>query len=310
MEKEHFERDNSMPLVSILVVTYNSAEFVLETLESAKKQTYKNIELIITDDGSRDETVSVCESWLLQNKDRFVRTQLITVPQNTGIPANCNRGVKASNGEWIKIIAGDDILLDSCIDSFVGYVKRVPEAKAIQGLVKVFWIDEEGYPSEGVTLPLEKQQKIFQLSVEKQFQRMYLANYVAAPGVFLNRQLLIQLHYFDERFTLLEDVPMWLKMLYNDTPFYLFEEVVALYRVHSKSVMGTQGSYGQHNAIPYPMHGVQYGIALTKMYRRKDVWLSYYRNLIKYKYFEMLGNSGIKKNIVTDFINRVVNKIL
>src|SRR5690606_22852216 len=95
------------PLVSIIVITYNSSKYVLETLESARAQTYQNIELIISDDGSKDATVQICRDWLKENSDRFVHSQLLTVEHNTGIPANCNRGVKASKGEWIKLIAGD-----------------------------------------------------------------------------------------------------------------------------------------------------------------------------------------------------------
>ena len=79
------------PLVSIVVITYNSAEYVLETLESAKIQTYQNIELIVSDDCSKDDTVRICREWLEQNGERFVRTDLVMSNKNTGVPANCNR---------------------------------------------------------------------------------------------------------------------------------------------------------------------------------------------------------------------------
>ena len=59
------------PLVSIIVITYNSSKYVLETLESAKAQTYENIELIISDDGSTDDTIKICKNWLEKNQDRF-----------------------------------------------------------------------------------------------------------------------------------------------------------------------------------------------------------------------------------------------
>ncbi len=101
---------NQEPLISIVVVTYNSAKYVLETLESAKSQTYQNIELIVTDDYSTDDTVAICQKWLNKNKARFVRSQLVTSEKNTGIPANLNRGIKASKGEFIKPIAGDDTM--------------------------------------------------------------------------------------------------------------------------------------------------------------------------------------------------------
>jgi len=97
-------------LVSIVVITYNSSKYVLETLESCKNQTYKNIELIISDDASKDNTVKLCQNWIEKNKKRFFRTELITTIKNTGIPSNCNRGVRASKGEWVKLIAGDDVL--------------------------------------------------------------------------------------------------------------------------------------------------------------------------------------------------------
>ena len=67
------------PLVSVILVTYNSAKFVTETLESIKEQSYDNIELIITDDCSFDGTVEVCNNWIEKNKTRFVKTNIITV---------------------------------------------------------------------------------------------------------------------------------------------------------------------------------------------------------------------------------------
>ena len=112
------------PLVSIIVITYNSSKYVLETLESAKAQTYQNIELIVSDDCSTDNTVEICREWIEKNKKRFLRTELITSEKNTGIPANCNRGVKAAQGEWVKLIAGDDILCNNCIEANIEYAKK------------------------------------------------------------------------------------------------------------------------------------------------------------------------------------------
>ena len=98
---------DDQPLVSIVVITYNSSKYVLETLESAKEQSYQNLELIISDDCSFDDTVAICRNWIAKNKERFVRIELLSVDKNTGIPANCNRGVKVAKGEWVKLIAGE-----------------------------------------------------------------------------------------------------------------------------------------------------------------------------------------------------------
>ena len=118
-----------MPLASIVVVTFNSAAYVLETLESAKHQTYRNIELIISDDSSTDNTIGICKKWLLNNKNRFVRTKLITVEKNTGVAANCNRGIANSTSDWIKFSAGDDLLLPNCIQDNMDFVINNPDVK-------------------------------------------------------------------------------------------------------------------------------------------------------------------------------------
>ena len=107
--------ENSKPIVSIIVITYNSSKYVLETLKSALNQTYNNIELIISDDCSTDNTISICQNWLDENKYRFVDVKIVANKNNNGIPANCNRGINASTGDWIKLVAGDDVLCPNCI---------------------------------------------------------------------------------------------------------------------------------------------------------------------------------------------------
>jgi alpha-1,3-rhamnosyltransferase len=77
--------NSSNPLVSIVVITYNSSSYVIETLESIKAQTYQNIELIVSDDCSKDKTVDVCKKWIEKNKQRFVRTELITIEKRNRI---------------------------------------------------------------------------------------------------------------------------------------------------------------------------------------------------------------------------------
>ena len=71
--------ENYSPLVSVIVITYNSSKFVLETLESIYNQTYSNIELIISDDCSSDETINICQNWLYKNKNRFKNIELIDI---------------------------------------------------------------------------------------------------------------------------------------------------------------------------------------------------------------------------------------
>lgn len=70
---------STTPLVSVAVVTYNSSKTVLETLDSIYNQTYPNLELIVSDDCSPDNTVEICREWIAGHSRRFIRTELLTV---------------------------------------------------------------------------------------------------------------------------------------------------------------------------------------------------------------------------------------
>lgn len=110
--------------VSVIVITYNSSKYVLETLESVKDQDYPNIELIVSDDCSTDDTFEICKKWVDENKSRFSRATVVQTEKNGGICVNYNRGLKEVQGEWVKYIAGEDILMPNCISAFVTSIKR------------------------------------------------------------------------------------------------------------------------------------------------------------------------------------------
>lgn len=228
------------PLVSIIVITYNSAKFVLETLESAKAQTYQNIELIISDDCSSDNTIEICKEWLKNNKNRFVNTQVITVENNTGIAPNLNRGVKASNGEWIKSIAGDDILKPTIIADYLAYINSsLSEINFIYSNVQEF-IDEEG---ERKFLPIKNlsKEKINDptISTDEQLKILVYSNTVWAATWFYSRKLFDQLNGFDERYAFIEDYPFLIAMSKKGFKLIYLDIVGSLYRRHIYSIQKT-----------------------------------------------------------------------
>lgn len=221
------------PLVSIIVITYNSSKYVLETLESAKTQTYKNIELIISDDCSSDNTVEVCQKWLNVNKDSFVRTEMITVDKNTGVSANCNRGVKVTKGVWLKLIAGDDILDKTCIEYGIDFIKNHPDTKVFSSYALVF---TESKVYEGL-LPNIHNHLFFNLKTTKKDQFNILLNYNPIPAVstFILKSLYVELGGFDEMIPYMEDYPFWFKVSKNQVRIDFLPEITAQYRKHSES---------------------------------------------------------------------------
>lgn len=232
-------KNDYKPLVSVAVVTYNSSKTVLETLDSIYNQTYPNLELIVSDDCSTDNTVKICRDWIETHKDRFVRTELLTFEKNTGVSANMNRGADACRGEWVKDIAGDDILLPDCVDTYVDYVSEHQETVIVFSNVEVFGggqqerIEVEEYYSIGA--------EVFSLSIKEQYDFITLErNWILAPTAFYNRAKVIALGIRnDERIPFYEDVPKWIRFLKVGVRLGFIDKNTVKYRVSSCSVSHT-----------------------------------------------------------------------
>lgn len=235
MERRVIVEMNNQSLVSVPVITYNSSKFVLETLESIKAQTYQNIELIISDDCSTDNTVELCQQWVEQNKNRFVRTQIITSEVNTGVSANGNRGRDACQGEWIKGIAGDDLLMPNCVEDCVEYVNNNPDIIYLFGKIKAFGATEQ------LNTHFENNvfdYSFFDLKTDEQLERLiFEGNCVPASTCFYNRKKAIDLGIRnDERIPLLEDWPKWINILEKGVKLEYMDKVIVRYRIHDDSL--------------------------------------------------------------------------
>lgn len=223
----------SQSLVSIIVVTYNSEATIIETLDSVKNQTYNDIELIISDDCSSDDTILLCREWLDRNQHRFVETKLVTSLENTGISANLNRGVSKSTGYWIKSIAGDDILLDECIEKNVAYMKHHPDFEILFSKCYMF-NEKDGRHNIFGTLPTKEGVEFLNLTTEEQVIVLYYAVFVPSPTCFIKRSLCDRFCY-DERYPAFEDSPFFIKLAENGVHLNFMDEYTVKYRFADSS---------------------------------------------------------------------------
>ena len=107
---------NSAPLVSIILPVFNGEKYLEESIQSILNQTYKNLELIIIDDGSTDSTLILAQSFL-----RDSRVSVLT-QENQGISAALNRGIEFSRGEYIGRQDHDDISVAERIEAQIDYL--------------------------------------------------------------------------------------------------------------------------------------------------------------------------------------------
>lgn len=224
-------------IITVVVVSYNAEKTIKETLESIKEQTYKNIELIVSDDCSSDKTVELANKWMNDNRTRFVRSKLLTVDHNTGTTSNLNRALRECSGIWLKDIAADDILLPNCIESCMNKVNSNPEISWIMGKSLKFRdiIDEKHLINEDDYFSDEKLNDV-QGEIEVQKKAIVKYNFIDAPSVFIKIQIIRESGGYDERYKLLEDWPMWKKLLYNGYKCYFLNEYIVGYRANANSV--------------------------------------------------------------------------
>lgn len=234
-------------LVSVIISSYNSSPFIIETLDSVAGQTWKDLELIITDDCSSDGTVELCTRWLNEHEPRFVRAELLTSIENGGVSANANRGLHAAQGEWIKFLAADDILKASCIEDNMTWVSRNPEVKVLFSQIEIFrnTFEQSNFIN---TVPGSPYDHKGILSVNRsagsQYKMLLLGDRIHfSPSLFINRKTLLSVGGFDERFRLLEDYPLWLNLTKNGFKLYFMGKSTVCYRQHDKAINNTTLSF-------------------------------------------------------------------
>lgn len=233
--------DKKEPLISVIVITYNSSATVIETLESVYKQTYQRVELIIADDKSHDNTVEICESWLKDHQIRFERTMMIVPPENTGTAGNCNRGCKAARGEWLKLIAADDLLLDNCLEKLYDFTVLNHDARLVIGKAENFGVEIKGYDH----VSWQHNYKLYNILETAEEQHWYLMhrNFIAAMGAMMQKTLWEEVGGYDEECPLIEDWPFWLKVTAAGHKIYFTDDIVAKYRLTTSSVRSTNYLY-------------------------------------------------------------------
>lgn len=222
----------TVPLVSVCVITYNSSGTVAETLDSMFSQTYPRLELLVSDDCSTDDTVDICRKWIDSHKDGFERTEIIVREKNGGVAANLNTAIRACRGDYIKTIAGDDILLPDCVKDNVDYM-ACHDATDIVFSKMLYFEDNEG--KRTITEYYKPERELlffFDLPAEQQYRKLlYSCRYIPGVTAFYKREFAVQ-HPFPEEYSYCEDWPHWTHLTKSGIHLSYFDKETVLYRMN------------------------------------------------------------------------------
>lgn len=276
--------------ISVLVITYNSEKWILETLDSIKNQTFKNIELIISDDFSKDNTLSKCEEWKKLNKNRFVDIKIRASSKNLGIVRNINEGIKLSTCKWIKIIAGDDLLKNKCIESNINYALK-NKCKVIFSHAQIF---KNEFRVRNYIPNKIKNDDFFKKDSSEQFKILLRECKLLAPTAFFNNDILKKVGYFNEEYSMVEDYPMWLKLTKNGIKLDFLDKKTVFYRIHENSISNVNNIIINKKMFEFRKEIYKKEIKAEM----KNLIDHYSEKLMHMKYENIIKNGNKKKTII------------
>lgn len=261
-------------LVSVVVQAYNSDDTIVRTLESVKNQDYPDIELIVTDDKSKDNTIDIVNEWISQNKQFFKNVKLVTTQENTGIPGSNNRALKHVNGEYVEFLAADDLM---SADAVSEYVKFCEENKNVIPVSRVkLFSDDDNCDFTSVENYCDKCYEFAKLSYKEQYKMLLIQNRVVAPAAaFYPTSVIRKLNGFDERFRWMEDYPINIKLMHERYRFGFIDKQLIHYRISGSSITGSNMSPLKKTEMEYffkqkMWYMIQNGMAIEALKQSKS----------------------------------------
>jgi len=203
-------------LVSIITPVYNSAKHLETTIKSVLAQTYKNWELILIDDGSNDDSLTLIESYIVTDS----RIRLICHPKNLGVAAARNSGTKMADGRFIAFLDSDDSWDDEKLTVQVNFMQKNNCAISYTAYRK---IDTDG---EILVRKIDIPEKVNYNSL--------LRHNVIAFLTSIYDVKIIGKRYFEKIGH--EDFAFWLEILKDNHLGFGINQVLASYRIHNSSL--------------------------------------------------------------------------
>lgn len=216
----------TLPLVSIAIPAYNHAHFIEACLASVCAQTYPELELILIDDGSPDNTLEVAQGFLAQHPDRFRRV-VLERRENAGVSANSNACIEACSSEWVHLLGSDDLLYPEKVARIQQAIAEWKRTDLALVHADADFVDATGRPAARASL-LPRPAPGPQADA---YRWIFMGRHsIFNPTVALHRRSFLDAGGFD-RTLALEDIDCWLRLSARHAVARV-PEVLASYRKH------------------------------------------------------------------------------
>lgn len=224
--------------VSVIIPAYNAAEFIGPALDSIAAQTRLPREVVVVDDGSKDDTGAVVRRWIAEHAAPAVT---LVQKANGGISRARNDAIAASQGAWIAMLDADDLWRPRHLEALLDAAGQAPAAVLAYGAGHVledgvessvpydeFW----DHPSRRHGQPLPGSDSL--LVGRPALGRLLRGNFIKPTSVMVRRAALDRVGLFDPRLPTAEDRELLVRLLL-DGPFVYTPESISLYRTHAEN---------------------------------------------------------------------------
>lgn len=212
-----------MELVSIIIAVYNGVKTIEKSVQSAQCQTYENVEIIVVDDGSTDETFSTVK----RIADRDVRVKLVH-QKNSGVSAARNRGIEEANGKYICFLDADDAYTDQYVAHMVQTLETNNSELVVCGYVE--GEKEWRYSSPGLHQGDSLGEDVFKFGKDQRmfnpcWNKLFLKDIIEKDSIC-----------FPDGLAMGEDAEFVLKYIISVSNFFVLDELLYVYSVSDTSV--------------------------------------------------------------------------
>lgn len=218
--------DRLEPAITVCLPTYNGAAFLSEAIESVLTQTHDDLELIIVDDGSTDDSVSIAEGF------DDPRIRLFRNKEQLGIPGNWNRALTEARARYICIFHQDDVMLPQNLERKIAMLDGDPAIGFVHSAVDAI-VDESAPTAFAGWVETADHDEV--VEGDDYFKRLILwGNRIVAPTVVVRRSHIDELGGFDEALGFACDYALWLNISLSARVGFVSDPLVR-YRWHGSN---------------------------------------------------------------------------
>jgi len=265
-----------VPKVSICIPTFNSSKYIFECLNSVKEQTYKDFEVIVTDNDSSDDTLEIVDLF------KGLNLKVYKNDQNFGIGKNFNMACSKANGELIKLLPSDDIIYPKSLEQSINYFSQYKNISMVMTSKDL----------------INNQSKIIYKNFSSLNTGFYNGKDIAKKILYSGRNPLGEPGYslikkesylkaggFNENLSFTLDIDLWMRILEHEDIFYI-NKPLGGFRIHPSSLSTNQNEYKQYQDWIKNYNG---SISISKKQKRLIITKIYFMHKLKQLYYKIFS---------------------